>query len=118
MRQYASRTHWVYAQPVIYPFHAGLPVPPEIAVVMLKRYWSGQITPKEIVDVCRRYKPEQLILYRSRVGSEWKEFLNAGYRPAYEDTNCVLYVSKGLPAAATGGSSEPPSPAGAAGGLP
>jgi 4-amino-4-deoxy-L-arabinose transferase-like glycosyltransferase len=94
IKQYAPHSHWVYAQPVIYPFHASLPVPPEIAVVMLKRYWSGQITPKEIVDVCRRYKPEQLLLYRARIGSEWKEFLNAEYRPAYEDTNCILYVSK------------------------
>jgi hypothetical protein len=94
MKQYAPGTRWVYAQPVIYPFQAGLPVPPEIAVVMLKRYWSGQITPKEIVDVCRRYQPEQLLLYRARSSGEWKELLAADYRPVYEDTNCVLYVTK------------------------
>ena len=111
MKQYADRTHWVYVQPVIYPFHAGLAVPPELAVVMLKRYWSGQITPEQIVETCRRYKPEQLLLYQARVGSEWKELLQAGYQTAYQDTNCVLYVSKGILAEKTGSSPERQSPA-------
>lgn len=96
MKQYAGRTRWVYVQPVIYPFHAGLAVPPELAVVMLKRYWSGQITPEQIVETCRRYKPEQLLLYRSRVGSEWKELLKADYQTVYQDTNYVLFVTKTL----------------------
>jgi hypothetical protein len=96
MKQYADRTHWVYVQPVIYPFHAGLAVPPEVAVVMLKRYWSGQITPEQIVETCRRYKPEQLLLYQSRVGSEWKELLKSDYETAYQDTNYVLFVTKNL----------------------
>jgi hypothetical protein len=100
----------VYVQPVIYPFHAGLPVPPELAVVMLKRYWSGQITPEQIVETCRRYKPEQLLLYRSRVGNEWKELLTANYRTAYQDTNHVLYVSKEILAEGTGSSSVRQSP--------
>jgi 4-amino-4-deoxy-L-arabinose transferase-like glycosyltransferase len=96
MNQYADRTHWVYVQPVIYPFHAGLAVPPEVAVVMLKRYWSGQITPEQIVETCRRYKPEQLLLYQARVGNEWKELLKADYQTAYRDTNYVLFVTKSL----------------------
>jgi 4-amino-4-deoxy-L-arabinose transferase-like glycosyltransferase len=111
MKQYADRTRWVYVQPVIYPFHAGLAVPPELAVVMLKRYWSGQITPEQIVETCRRYKPEQLLLYRSRVGSEWKELLQSSYQTAYQDTNHVLYVSKEILAEGTGRSSERQSPA-------
>jgi hypothetical protein len=111
MKQYADHTHWVYVQPVIYPFHAGLAVPPELAVVMLKRYWSGQITPEQIVETCRRYKPEQLLLYQARVGNEWKELLKANYQTAYQDTNYVLYVSKGILEEGTGSSSERQPPA-------
>jgi hypothetical protein len=91
---YRDRAKWMYAQPIIYPFHARLPMPPELAVVTLKRYWSGQITPAEILDVCREYKPEQLVLYQLRAGGEWTEFLKADYARVYEDTNCVLFVSK------------------------
>lgn len=94
MIDYADRTRWIYAQPVIYPFHARLAVPPELAVVMLKRFWSGQITTREIVDVCRRYQPEQLLLYRVRAGGEWKDLLDAEYAVAYQDREHVLYVAK------------------------
>jgi 4-amino-4-deoxy-L-arabinose transferase-like glycosyltransferase len=93
MRQYAGRTHWVYAQAVIYPFHAGLAVPPELAVMVLKRFWSGQITTADIVEICRRYKPEQLLLFHEHAGHEWKGLLDADYTVAYEDSTVVLFVS-------------------------
>lgn len=68
MRRYAGRTHWVCAQAVIYPFHARLPVPPELAVVIAKRFWSGQMSAAEIVAICRRYKPEQILLPNGPIG--------------------------------------------------
>ncbi|SPE59575.1 membrane hypothetical protein [Verrucomicrobia bacterium] len=96
MRRYAGQTHWVCAQSVIYPFHARLPVPPELAVVMAKRFWSGQMTAAEIVGICRRYKPEQILLPNAPLGSEWKEFLASGYGVAQSDKDFVLYVDKAL----------------------
>ena len=95
MKAYAARTHWVYSQIEIYPFHARLSVPPELTVVVLKRFWSGQITVKEIVETCRRYQPEQVLLDRTKLGSEWKDFLN-DYSVVYQDRNLVLYVAKRL----------------------
>jgi hypothetical protein len=50
MKEYAGRTHWVYAQQVIYALHAGLPVPLELAVVTLKRFWSDQVSTAEVVE--------------------------------------------------------------------
>jgi hypothetical protein len=44
MKIYAGQTKWVYAADGMYPFQARLPVPPELAIVMPKRFWSGQIT--------------------------------------------------------------------------
>ena len=96
MREYASQTHWAYSQRIIYPFQAGLAVPPELAVVVLKRFWSGQITTREIVDLCRRYRPEQIFLFKTRAGAEWKGLLDTGYFLAYQDKDSELYVSKQL----------------------
>jgi 4-amino-4-deoxy-L-arabinose transferase-like glycosyltransferase len=96
MKQFAGRTHWAYAQPVIYPFHAGLLVPPELAVVMLKRFWSGQITTEQIVDTCRRYKPEQILLYTARSSGPWERFLKENYSPAYHDQELTLYISNSI----------------------
>ena len=95
MREYADRTHWVYVQygKEIYPFHAQLLMPPEIAMVTLKRYWSDQITTREIVETCKRYQVEQLLLNPTKIEDDWKDFLG-DYDIIYQDTNSVLYVAK------------------------
>jgi hypothetical protein len=54
MRQYAARTRWVYTQETVYPFHAGLIVVPELAVLPRKRFWSGQITNEQIWATIKR----------------------------------------------------------------
>ena len=94
MKEYAGRTRWVYVQygNETYPFHAQLPMPPEIAVVTLKRFWSDQISIKEIVETCRRYQVEQLLLKRTQPGEDWNELLQ-GYRVVYEGKDYVLYVA-------------------------
>jgi 4-amino-4-deoxy-L-arabinose transferase-like glycosyltransferase len=100
MRHYGPRTHWVCAEPVIYPFHAQLPVPPEIAVVMAKRHWSHQISPAETLAVCQRYHPEQILLPNATgMTPEWREFLEAGYTVCLADKESVLYIAKSLAAA-------------------
>jgi hypothetical protein len=95
MREYAGRTHWVYVQfgKEMYPFHAQLLMPPEIAMVTLKRYWSDQITTGEIVETCRRYQIEQLLLNPAKIEDDWKGFIG-DYDIVYQDTNSVLYVAK------------------------
>ncbi len=92
MKHYADRTHWVYAHDGIYAFHAGLLMPPELAVVTLKRFWSGQISTPQIVDICRRYGTEQLVLEPRKIDTTWKEFLTT-YSVAYTDGNLLLYVA-------------------------
>ena len=96
MKQYGSRTRWVYAESVIYPFHAALVVPPDLAVVMSKRVWSGQITPEGIVEACERYRPEQIVLPDMALGPHWTKLLNADYVVAGRDDKNILYVNRGI----------------------
>ncbi|MDA1276778.1 MAG: hypothetical protein O2960_22400, partial [Verrucomicrobia bacterium] len=67
LREYRWQTKWVFTDRVIYAFHGGLPVPPELAVIPAKRIWSGQITPEEIVAKLKEYRPEQIVLIGSKV---------------------------------------------------
>jgi 4-amino-4-deoxy-L-arabinose transferase-like glycosyltransferase len=60
-------THWAAADRVIYPFWAGLLVPPELAVIPQKRIWSKQINEQAILECFIRYHPEQVLLT-----SDWK----------------------------------------------
>ncbi len=94
MRQYAGRAKWVYSDSGIYPFHARLLVPPELAIVMPKRFWSGQITTQQIVETCKRYQTEMLVLPVYTARPEWKVLLDAEYSLVTTDNKYLLYVAK------------------------
>jgi len=95
MRGNAPATHWVYVQydHEIYAFQSQLLMPPELAMVSLKRFWSSQITIAEIVATCRRYDPEQILLSRNDVTSDWTSFLS-DYEVVYHDSTFNLYIKK------------------------
>ena len=97
MREYAGGTHWAYAQfgEEAYPFNAQLPMPPELAVVTLKRFWSDQITTTEIIDTCRRYQVEQILLEKEKPHDNWNDLLKE-YNIVYQDKTFVLFVTKRL----------------------
>ena len=76
----------------IYAFHAGLPVPPELAVVTLKRFWSGQITTHEIVQTCARRGVEQVVLSSvSLQDANWTNWLATAFSPTVTEGSATLY---------------------------
>jgi hypothetical protein len=96
--RYRGSTKWIYAEPIIYPFHARLRMPPELAVVTLKRYWSRQISSQAILACLRRRQPEQVLLFKSTLDSNWSEFLQAAYVVEFDDGKMILYVAKAIKA--------------------
>lgn len=91
MKQHAATTQWVYCDNPIYAFHAGLPMPPELAVVTLKRFWSAQIDTAQIVETCGRRKVDQLLLGTpSLTNDEWTKFLTREFIEVYEQDNMTL----------------------------
>jgi hypothetical protein len=104
LREYGKRTNWIYTRSTIYAFHAGLLVPPEVAVLPAKRFWSGQITDQQILAVLNRYHPEQLLLSNSphvsfnakSLNDSWNELISKQYTLVFEDGINYLYVAKAL----------------------
>jgi hypothetical protein len=94
MREYAGGTHWVYAERGIFVFQAGLLTPPELAVVSPKRFWSGQITTPQIIEICKRYGTEQILLNLPIARAEWREYLKDDFVPVWQDDKFILYVAK------------------------
>src|SRR5439155_1822940 len=82
LKRHAARTHWIFTDRVIYAFWAGLPVPPELAVIPSKRIWSGQISETEVLECLERYRPEQILLL-SGLGDKpgLSNYIGAHYRP-------------------------------------
>ncbi len=96
MRGYAGagQAHLVYSESGIYPFYANLPVEPELTVMPLKRFWSGQISTEKIIETCRRDKIEMVVLPKKRITTEWKDFLDADYVLASSDEQSEMFADK------------------------
>ncbi len=55
---------WVMTDSPLFPFEAGLLVPPEIAVFSAKRVSNGEITPASLLGVMDRYQPLYVLAAR------------------------------------------------------
>ncbi len=94
MKAAAPRTQWVYTRATMYAFHAKLRVIPELAVMPLKRYWSGQITQAEILALVKRYRPEQLLLDdKDMADAEMAWFVNEHYKLVAQDAGLTLWLT-------------------------
>ncbi len=91
----AAQTRWVFTNNRIAAFWAGLPIPPELAVIPSKRIWSGQISEAEVLSCLNRYQPEMVL-----VPEDWEtkfkltDYLREHYRPDTEGGIERLYLRK------------------------
>lgn len=95
--EYREGTKWFYPEDYIYGFHARLPVPPPLVVLPRKRFWSGQITAKQLLDYVRDYHPELVLIAANRERRSVCE-VSAGpeYVVVFDDGVYRLYVSEKL----------------------
>jgi len=97
MLRYRDGCRWMYCLDPKFSFFIRVPIPPELAILSAKRFATKQITYARILEVLRKYEPEEILLTTGEEFSpDWTSFLNAGYEKTYEDTRCTLYVSKRL----------------------
>ncbi|HEX5219728.1 MAG TPA: phospholipid carrier-dependent glycosyltransferase [Verrucomicrobiae bacterium] len=96
MERYKPHVEWLYADEPIYSFHSGIPLPPPLAVVMLKRFWSGEMTNQRIADEVRNYRPGLVLLKNDTRAVPFKDFLESDYQLVYFDSTHRLYASKAV----------------------
>jgi hypothetical protein len=87
---------FIYAEEPIYSFHTGIPMPPQLAVVLLKRLWSGDMTNARIAAEMAQAKPEIILLRGSTTDTPFSDLIAAEYRPVYEDGKHRLYARKSV----------------------
>jgi 4-amino-4-deoxy-L-arabinose transferase-like glycosyltransferase len=85
---------WIFIDDVIYAFHAGLCVPPELAVIPKKRIWNGQLTSADMSRNLQKYAPENVI-FTGRIGIDGRkvEYLNRNYAVT---TNGFVHWYRGI----------------------
>jgi 4-amino-4-deoxy-L-arabinose transferase-like glycosyltransferase len=85
-------TKWIYVDQLIYTFHARIPVPPQFAVVSLKRLWSGDMTNERIAADLWNIQPGLILMANTTRNPPFKELLDARYRLIYRDEDHALYA--------------------------
>jgi len=87
---------FIYTDESIYSFHAGIPMPPDLAVLPLKRLWSGDMTKGRVAEEMRAIKPEIILLRNDTREVPFQELIDAEYRVVYQDADHRLYTRKAL----------------------
>jgi hypothetical protein len=90
--RYRPFTHWMYADDLTLSFHTDIPMLPSLAVVPLKRYWSGGISVEAVAEEFDLYRPEIAILNNSDTVVPFRRLLNSNYRLVYQDDRYQLYA--------------------------
>ena len=87
----------MYADNPIYSFHLGIPLPPEIETLTLKRFWSGEMTNARLSDLMWIARPGIIMLENSDRGTPFTALVNAEYLLVYRDSMHRIYVAKSRP---------------------
>jgi hypothetical protein len=87
---------FIYTDESIYSFHAGIPMAPDLAVLPLKRLWSGDMTNARVAEEMKAIKPEVILLRNDAREVPFQELLDAQYRVVYQDAQHRLYTQRAL----------------------
>jgi hypothetical protein len=91
---------FIYTDQTVYSFHSGIPLPPDLAVLPLKRFWSGDMTNARLAAEISEVKPEVILLRNDTREVPFQDLIDAEYRVVYQDTDHRLYTKKLLAKAA------------------
>lgn len=89
-------TEFLYTDEPIYSFHAGIPLPPQLGVISLKRFWSGDLTGARFVQELKAAEPGLILLKNTARELAFSDWLNAEYKLIYEDFEHRLYARRSV----------------------
>jgi hypothetical protein len=96
MKQYKTQTKWVFADDALYPFHAGMLTPPEIAVLSNKRLRAGLITQPELLNLLVHYRAEQVLVRRHVFDEKFMRYVGQHYTTVFEHGSLQLFIRNDL----------------------
>ena len=71
-------------------------MPPDLAIVSLKRFWAGDMTIERLISDLATSRPEIILLANDSKPVVFQDFLNSDYRLTYIDTRHRLFVRKNI----------------------
>ncbi len=98
MKKYRLHVTAMYSDQPVYSFHAGIPMLPHLAVLPLKRFWSGEMTNAKLEAELRMARPGLILLANDGRETPIEGLVRSRYQMVYQDQNHRLYA---VPEAAT-----------------
>jgi hypothetical protein len=94
LQRFRPYAQWLYADRLVYSFHSGIPVVPSLAVMPIKRLWSGELDNAGIRRELEHYKPGVLVLLNDGRDVPFKDLVDAEYQMVYMDSDNRMYALK------------------------
>lgn len=95
LRTYSAKADWLFTDDTTLAFHAGLIMPPEMVVVVLKRSWIGEFDRSHCVRILQHYRPD-LVFIRREEDWVWQTLDRAAYIRVFWDKSRELWVNRRL----------------------
>lgn len=89
-------TRCMYTDEPVLSFHTGIPLPPRLGVISLKRFWSGDLTNARLAEELWRVKPGIMLLKNTSQEQPFSDLITAEYRLVYFDAHYRLYGHRTL----------------------
>ena len=96
MARFRPVPEFLFTDEPVYSFHAGIPLPPKLGVIPLKRFWSGELTLEGLGAELARVRPGLILLRNDSRDVPYTALLQSDYRLVYYDDAHRLYALRGL----------------------
>lgn len=96
LRHYAPHVRWMFTRDTIYAFHAQVSLPPPLAVLPAKRFWSGRLSEAELLSRVQAWQPELLLVGEDEFKAGWERWLASPYALVTQAQDLALWVRKDI----------------------
>lgn len=97
LRRYQGKVDMLFTEATVYSFHSGIPLPPDLAVLPLKRFWSGEMTAARLGEELKQARPGLILLPNDSREVPYQDWLLNQYRLVYQDSGHLLYLLRQSP---------------------
>jgi len=87
----ANNYDWIFTDMPIFAVYAGIPVPPETAVVSGKSRSTGNLTDTRLLEIIQKYDPEQILLGRFDI-PVLENYVEEHYKQVLSQKGITLYI--------------------------
>jgi hypothetical protein len=96
MVQYRPYTRFMFTDQPVYSLHADIPMPPQLAMLPLKRFWNGDMTNQRLATELEAAKPGIILLANDSRTVPYQDLLSREYQLVYVDPSNRLLVHKSI----------------------